>query len=132
MNAISRARPQPLVSSRIFVPTRSKYQFIRLKDCLSNALSGNRGSNLFSTAAGQESAAQRHGIFGGTLDTNVRSGSIPGFGGPESAGLDGTGSHSRRSSIALSAGGPRQNMGANMTGQVRKPSLSAQSVASAS
>ena len=48
MSAISRslARPQPLVQHTIF-PTRRKYQLVRMKEMLSNALSGNRSGNLF-------------------------------------------------------------------------------------
>jgi hypothetical protein len=49
MTAISRSlsRPQPLVTRTLF-PTRRKYQLVRLKESLSNALSGNRSGGLFS------------------------------------------------------------------------------------
>jgi SAGA-associated factor 73 len=48
MTAISRslANPRPLVTHTI-VPTRRKYQLIRMKEMLSNALNGNRGNNMF-------------------------------------------------------------------------------------
>jgi SAGA-associated factor 73 len=48
MTAVSRSlsRPQPLVTHTIF-PTRRKYQLIRMKEMLSNALNGNRNSNIF-------------------------------------------------------------------------------------
>lgn len=48
MTAVSRSlsRPQPLVTHTIF-PTRRKYQLIRMKEMLSNALNGNRNSNMF-------------------------------------------------------------------------------------
>ncbi|KAI9723432.1 MAG: hypothetical protein M1812_001316 [Candelaria pacifica] len=48
MAAIARSRCQPL-EQRIFVPTRRKYQFVRFKEMLSNALGGSRGGGLFST-----------------------------------------------------------------------------------
>ncbi|KAK5050604.1 hypothetical protein LTR84_003886 [Exophiala bonariae] len=49
MTAISRSlsRPQPLITRTLF-PTRRKYQLVRLKESLSNALSGNRSGGLFS------------------------------------------------------------------------------------
>ncbi|RMZ74791.1 hypothetical protein DV737_g5731, partial [Chaetothyriales sp. CBS 132003] len=48
MSSVARslARPQPLVQHTIF-PTRRKYQLVRMKEMLSNALSGNRSGNLF-------------------------------------------------------------------------------------
>ena len=48
MSAISRglSRSQPLVTNTLF-STRRKYQLIRMKEMLSNALSGNRSGNLF-------------------------------------------------------------------------------------
>lgn len=52
MTAISRSlsRPQPLITRTLF-PTRRKYQLVRLKESLSNALSGNRSGGLFSVPA---------------------------------------------------------------------------------
>ncbi|KAI9780063.1 MAG: hypothetical protein M1839_007045 [Geoglossum umbratile] len=47
MAAISRSRPQPL-EQRILVPTRRKYQYVRMKEMLSNALGGTRGGGFFS------------------------------------------------------------------------------------
>ncbi|RMZ90733.1 hypothetical protein DV736_g2030, partial [Chaetothyriales sp. CBS 134916] len=48
MSSVARslARPQPLVQHTIF-PTRRKYQLVRMKEMLSNAISGNRSGNLF-------------------------------------------------------------------------------------
>lgn len=48
MTAISRSfsRPQPLVTKTLF-PTRRKYQLIRVKEMLSNAMVGNRSGNMF-------------------------------------------------------------------------------------
>lgn len=49
MTAISRnlARPQPLFTRTLY-PTKRKYQLVRMKEMLSNALSGNRSGGLFS------------------------------------------------------------------------------------
>ena len=49
MSAIQRsiARPQPLVTRTLF-PTRRKYQLVRMKEMLSNAMSGNRSGGMFS------------------------------------------------------------------------------------
>ncbi|KAH0561955.1 hypothetical protein GP486_003340 [Trichoglossum hirsutum] len=47
MAAIARSRPQPL-EQRILVPTRRKYQYVRMKEMLSNALGGTRGGGFFS------------------------------------------------------------------------------------
>jgi len=49
MTSIQRsiARPQPLVTRTLF-PTRRKYQLVRMKEMLSNAMSGNRSGGLFS------------------------------------------------------------------------------------
>ncbi|RMZ83198.1 hypothetical protein DV738_g1303, partial [Chaetothyriales sp. CBS 135597] len=48
MSSVARslARPQPLVQHTIF-PTRRRYQLVRMKEMLSNAISGNRSGNLF-------------------------------------------------------------------------------------
>lgn len=48
MAAIARSRPQPL-ERHIFIDTRRKYQYVRMKEMLSNALGGSRGGGLFST-----------------------------------------------------------------------------------
>lgn len=49
MTSIQRSisRPQPLCTRTLF-PTRRKYQLVRMKEMLSNALSGNRSGGLFS------------------------------------------------------------------------------------
>ncbi|KAK5083883.1 SAGA complex subunit Sgf73 [Lithohypha guttulata] len=46
----SMARPQPIATRTLF-PTRRKYQLVRMKEMLSNALSGNRGGGLFAVPA---------------------------------------------------------------------------------
>ena len=52
MTAISRSfsRPQPLVTKTLF-PTKRKYQLIRMKEMLSNAINGNRSGNMFAVPA---------------------------------------------------------------------------------
>lgn len=52
MTAVSRSlsRPQPLITRTLF-PTKRKYQLVRMKEMLSNALSGNRSGGLFSVPA---------------------------------------------------------------------------------
>jgi hypothetical protein len=52
MTAISRSfsRPQPLVTKTLF-PTKRKYQLIRMKEMLSNAMGGNRNGNMFALPA---------------------------------------------------------------------------------
>jgi hypothetical protein len=59
MSAVSRAfaNPQPLVPQTLF-PTRRKYQLVRMKEMLSNALGGNRGSGgMFGVSAESASTA---------------------------------------------------------------------------
>ncbi|KAI9849723.1 MAG: Dcp1p-Dcp2p decapping enzyme complex alpha subunit [Thelocarpon superellum] len=48
MAAIARSRPQPL-EQHMLMPTRRKYQYVRMKGLLSGALGGSRGGGLFST-----------------------------------------------------------------------------------
>ena len=52
MTAISRSfsRPQPLVTATLF-PTKRKYQLIRMKEMLSNAMNGNRNGSMFAVPA---------------------------------------------------------------------------------
>ncbi|KAK5949925.1 SAGA complex subunit Sgf73 [Knufia fluminis] len=58
MTSIQRsiARPQPLVTRTLF-PTRRKYQLVRMKEMLSNAMSGNRSGGLFSVSSGNSGSA---------------------------------------------------------------------------
>lgn len=46
MAAIARSCPQPL-EKNIMVPTQRKYQYVRMKEMLSNALAGSQGRRLF-------------------------------------------------------------------------------------
>jgi hypothetical protein len=60
--------PQPLASHTIF-PTRRKYQLVRMKEMLSNALSGNRGGGLFAVQdlnQGAQQGSARQGYFPGS------------------------------------------------------------------
>lgn len=52
MSSIQRsiARPQPIITRTLF-PTRRKYQLVRMKEALSNALIGNRNGGLFSVSS---------------------------------------------------------------------------------
>ena len=129
MAAVARARPQPLVT-KTFTSTKSKYQYVRLKEMLHNALGGSRGAGLFATGASHAEAGQRS-FFGGNVDAmSGRPGSL--FGSIDINTADAA-SHSRRSSVVLSAGGGRQVMPQNFPPPAaRKPSASGQSVASAS
>ncbi|KAF2836714.1 SCA7-domain-containing protein [Patellaria atrata CBS 101060] len=139
MAAISRARPQPL-ATRSYISTRSRYQYIRMKDMLHNALGGSRGAGLFATGPQEPGHGNRGlslGVFGSGLGSGHPSGldtsvsGISGFGANgyvasplNSAGLDSAGfeSHSRRSSVA----GPRVMV---PVPQSRKQSLAASGTA---
>lgn len=126
MAAVQRANPQPLFS-KSFTSTRSKYQYVRLKEVLQNALSGSQGARLFATAASQNADTGQRGLFTSSAESFGRSGSLGAYG----EGVDGS-SHSRRSSVALSAGGPRPAIQGSMGAPAaRKPSISGASVASA-
>ena len=48
MAAIARSNPQPL-ETHLLIPSRRKYGLIRMKEMLSNALSGSKGGGLFSS-----------------------------------------------------------------------------------
>lgn len=64
MSAVSRAfaNPQPLVPQTLF-PTRRKYQLVRMKEMLSNALGGSRGSGgMFGVAPETATAYPRSAI----------------------------------------------------------------------
>lgn len=68
MAAIARSRPRPL-EQYIHIPTRRKYQYVRMKEMLGNALGGGRASGgLFGkvaeggeTGGGGEGGAERRG-----------------------------------------------------------------------
>ncbi|KAL8738567.1 MAG: hypothetical protein Q9181_000674 [Wetmoreana brouardii] len=56
MAAIARSRPQPL-AQHIHISLRKKHEHIRIKEALSQALTGNRGGNLFATRPPEASAS---------------------------------------------------------------------------
>jgi len=96
MAAVARSRPQPL-EQHIFVPTRRKYQYVRLKEMLSNALGGSRGSGLFATS---------HNIPGPIITGNADASSSGTFVSPSGYGLGdagGSGEVSRRPSLMQQA-----------------------------
>ena len=97
MAAISRglARPQPLATHTLF-PTRRKYQLVRMKEMLSNAINGNRSGGLFTVATEQTAVGS----------TYPRSAFNEGFAMPSAitpssaiAGFDVAGDAQRRGSI---------------------------------
>ncbi|KAI9675339.1 MAG: hypothetical protein M1817_001243 [Caeruleum heppii] len=67
MAAIARSRPQPLERT-VFVETRKKYQYVRMKQMLVNALGGRSGGGLFSVGDGGGGAGSGsgRGLFGTT------------------------------------------------------------------
>ncbi|KAL2005460.1 hypothetical protein VTN00DRAFT_2671 [Thermoascus crustaceus] len=62
MAAIARSRPQPLVTHTL-MPTRKKYQYVRMKEMLSHVLGGPRGGGLFSTGDSSSSAQAGRNLF---------------------------------------------------------------------
>ncbi|KAI9826306.1 MAG: Dcp1p-Dcp2p decapping enzyme complex alpha subunit [Thelocarpon impressellum] len=86
MAAIARSRPQPL-ESRIFVPTRRKYQYIRMKGLLSGALGGSRGGGLFSTGdAGPRGMFAGDQASGGGQGASYSSSPVLGAGSSDASG----------------------------------------------
>lgn len=71
--------PQPLATHTIF-PTRRKYQLVRMKEMLSNALSGNRGGGLFAVQD------PNHGVQQQTARQTFFPGSAGGTGGGDGGG----------------------------------------------
>jgi hypothetical protein len=59
MASIGRSHPEPLATHTL-VPTKKKYQFVRIKETLAHALGGARGGGLFSTG---DSSPGTGGIF---------------------------------------------------------------------
>lgn len=97
MAAISRSRPVPL-EQHVFVPTRRKYQYVRMKEMLTNALGGSRGSGLFATGDGNTRVTT-----GGHVGEGATSSSAT-FASPVGAGeAGGPGEGNRRSSLIQQA-----------------------------
>ncbi|ERF70392.1 hypothetical protein EPUS_05211 [Endocarpon pusillum Z07020] len=76
--------PQPLATHTIF-PTRRKYQLVRMKEMLSNALSGNRGGGLFAVQD------PNHGVQQQSARQTFFPGSAGGTGGGDGGGSGGGG-----------------------------------------
>ncbi len=72
MAAIARSNPQPL-SQHIMVPRRRKYQYLRMKEMLHNALGGSRGQGLFAVGGDSGAAAS-----GGRASISVPDGEVAG------------------------------------------------------
>ena len=149
MAAIAKSRPRPL-ATRTFISTKSKYQFIRMKDMLHNALGGARGAGLFSTAGpgdgGGASAGSGAGAGRGMLGLGVATGGEgfattgagpgpgtgSGFATPLSAGLDGPTSQSLQSQVqSLQSGQQQQQQSQQQQPGSRRQSLLAGQAAAA-
>ncbi|KAI9737058.1 MAG: Mitochondrial beta-keto-acyl synthase [Cirrosporium novae-zelandiae] len=94
MAAIAHVKSRPLEQARM-IPCRRKYQYVRMKEMLSSALSGYRGDGLFSAAN------QDHQGYG---YTNNIMGSPIGNANTEVNGIS-AGEHNRKSSLAQQAMG---------------------------
>lgn len=147
MAAIAKSRPRPL-ATRTFISTKSKYQFIRMKDMLHNALGGARGAGLFSTAgpgdgggsgAGSGAGAGR-GMLGlgvatggeGFAATGPGPGTGSGFATPLSAGLDGPTPQSHQSQVqSQQPGQQHQSQQQQQPGSRRQSLLAGQATAAA-
>lgn len=95
MAAVARSWPRP-VAQHVFLPVRKKYEYVRMKEMLSQALGGARGGGLF---AGGVAVAGGGGGANGTEEAERRT-SVAG--GPARNGSSGAGPPSRKPSI----GGP--------------------------
>ncbi|EON64460.1 hypothetical protein W97_03692 [Coniosporium apollinis CBS 100218] len=123
MAAIARARPQPLVTKHP-IATKSKYQYVRMKEMLHSALRGGGGvGNLFSVpngfAAGNGDGGgglPHRGLLAGEGDVGFSS---PAEGGPQ-PGVFEVHPHARRQSVIMT-GGSRQVVG-QMAAPARKGS----------
>ena len=82
--------PQPLATHTIF-PTRRKYQLVRMKEMLSNALSGNRGGSLFAVQD------PNHGA------QSSRQGFVPGSAGSGTGGMVGNDGFAIPSAISVAS-----------------------------
>ena len=148
MAAIAKSRPRPL-ATRTFISTKSKYQFIRMKDMLHNALGGARGAGLFSTAGpgdgGGAGAGSGAGAGRGMLGLGVATGGEgfaatgagpgpgtgSGFATPLSAGLDGPTPQSLQSQAQSLQSGQQQQSQQQQPGSRRQSLLAGQAAAAA-
>jgi SAGA-associated factor 73 len=146
MAAIAKSRPRPL-ATRTFISTKSKYQFIRMKDMLHNALGGARGAGLFSTAGpgdgggGGSGGGAGRGMLGLGVATGgegfVATGAGPGpgtgsgFATPISAGLDGPMPQLQQSQAQSQQPGQQQQSQQQQPGSRRQSLLAGQAAAAA-
>lgn len=130
--------PQPLATHTIF-PTRRKYQLVRMKEMLSNALSGNRGGGLFAVqdpnhGAVQQQQSARQGYFPGSAGGGGGGGGMAmmgndGFAIPNAISVPSTASttagdamaEAQRRAMVAAAGGAGGMMG-QKTPAARRPS----------
>lgn len=74
MAALARSRPQPLYEA-YRVPLKQKYQMVRMKEMLSNALGGRAGGGLFRTMPKEDFNGMATGFGQGMMsgmDSNER------------------------------------------------------------
>jgi len=69
MAALTRSRPQPLFEA-YRVPLKQKYQMVRMKEMLGNALGGRSGGGLFRTTP-REQVNSITNAFGAGIMTNM-------------------------------------------------------------
>ena len=81
MAAIARSRPRP-IEQHVFVPIRQRYNYLRVKEMLSNALGGGRGnvfggSQLTGTGEGTEGEQRRSSLIQPNSARGPGSGGLP-------------------------------------------------------
>ncbi|KAF2086510.1 SCA7-domain-containing protein, partial [Saccharata proteae CBS 121410] len=134
MSAIARSNPKPLVT-RPLIATKTKYQYIRMKELLHNALGGSRGAGLFSTgqpppqADGVTSGLNQRGgflggLFGGAENNAVNP--FNGMAGTHAMNNGGAGGDADANRRNPSTAGPRQILPGQLPGPPpsRKQSVS--------
>lgn len=67
MAALARSRPQPLYQA-YRVPLKQKYQMVRMKEMLGNALGGRNGGGLFRTAPKEDLNGMTTGFAAGMMN----------------------------------------------------------------
>lgn len=67
MAALARSRPQPLYEP-YRVPLRQKYQYVRMKEMLGNALGGRSGGGLFRTTPKEDTNGLTNGFGSGMMN----------------------------------------------------------------
>lgn len=150
MAGLARWRPQPL-AQHVFVSCRSKYNRIRVKEALAQALAGQRGSNMFAvrppeasgtvtatqSAVGAGSNVEGADVNSTPVDLGTGAGNALFNGITQEGGNTGVGQLERRPSAIQQALGPSAGAdaaaggtsssrnGASTDGPVRKASVAA-------